>query len=416
MFPLNILETSQNNIVSCHVEVSPCFKVLRLPVFLCNLAVSQKNEPEINRLSRSTTTMDTYIPVDNYTSSAKELAHSAPTKKLSKRQRQLRNKKRKGSRPYKAFNSCHPTSRDNFKEDPTLVESEPVEPAPVESTPVEPAPVESTPRFSLEESASAVIDVCFTCGLTLFGSYVRDHMLRLPFDYSVSDIDIFSDSIKSGEFSESLSRRDIVLVPDVNNTSTGKYTHHKSFTVEHFLINCSNGILKLDFVYSSSETSLEPPFNVLDFECNSFIWNKHGIRLGRSTGCFLDSLPPREKKEKEMEIIASGRFKVTNYVPFNHRGRIMSPMNVYWRKSRVYRISKMLLRGWTISNLDFVSLCTRSSSTFCLRCSESLTNDCLKLNCCGSYFHPDCFVSFACDILSNFPCIKCTNCGSMSHV
>ena len=382
--------------------------------------------------------MNSHISFDNNVS-------SAPTKKLSKRQRQLLNKKRKQSRPNKALSSRRSTAMTSgnvFKEDPIPISSnenasfeenakssDPAETTPVtfseESAPVtfseESAPItfseESAPRFSLEESASLVRDVCFGCNLTLFGSYVRDHMLRLPFNHSVSDIDIFSDSIKSEEFSESLAHKDIVLIPDVNHTSTAKYTHHKSFTVEHFLINCSNGLLKIDFVYSSSETHLEPPFNVLDFECNSFIWNRNGIRLGRSTGCFLDSLPPREKKEKEIEIITSGRSKVTNYVPLNCRGRITSPMNVYWRKSRVNRINKMLLRGWTITNLDFVSLATPTSSTLCLHCSNPISCDCLRFNCCCAYFHSDCFVSFACDTLSNFPCIECPNCNlSLIHI
>jgi hypothetical protein len=225
------------------------------------------------------------------------------------------------------------------------------------------------PSLTLEQTTSSVLATCFNLDLTLFGSYVRDYMFRLQFDHAVSDIDVFSSCIKSDKFIEVLTKDGVLVIPDTNKTITSKYTDHKRFTVEHFIVNCSDGILKIDFVSSSNGTNMEPPFNVLDFECNAFIWDKNAIRLGRNTGSTLDTLGPREKKEKEMDIIMSGRNKITNYVPFTSRGRIMSPISVYWRKTRVQRIIKMLTRGWTISNLESLSYTSSPLQTSCHHCS-----------------------------------------------
>jgi len=344
-------------------------------------------------------------------------------KKPNKKQRQLMNKRLKAT---STIIPCNAVLQSNIITPiAKVIEVSPKintqkilisEPTNVILSPPETSPVAFViPSLTLEETTSTILNSCFNLDLTLFGSYVRDYMFRLKFDYAVSDIDVFSNLIKSDKFVEVLTKDGVLVIPDTNKTITSKYTDHKSFTVEHFIVNCSDGILKIDFVSSSTATNMEPPFNVLDFECNAFIWDKNGIRLSRNTGSALDTLDPRGKKEKEVDIIISGRNKITNYIPFSCRGQIMSPISVYWRKTRVQRIIKMLTRGWTISNLESLSYASTPIQTRCDHCSQSIDHECVTFNCCNSSYHPDCFAISSCISLDTSAYINCPNgCTSLT--
>ena len=240
-----------------------------------------------------------------------------------------------------------------------------------------------------------LITFCIKNNIMIFGSYVRDYICSFTFDHTISDIDIFSNiSIEKTLLLFKLTGLSLNI--DNSKVVGDEYfgIDAKGFNVGHYYICLGSNKICIDLVTSNKETYIYPPFNVLDFECNAFVWDTNGIKIGSHTGSYLDTLSSVELKEKELEIIDNAKKKITNYVKFIHSG---DPLyTTYWLKSRVHRILKMLSRGWTINGLTFLTYCNENENVICYICNQSIIGNSFKTTCCHAIYHSDCYARFSC--------------------
>lgn len=277
---------------------------------------------------------------------------------------------------------------------------------------------------------SKIVKICDKLGITIFGSYVREYLCERPFNYEVSDIDIFSCKYDLSSLTRAFTKESIRVCVDKNKGT--KYSRMDEdedededlFSVTHMILGLQNDELftgkkieiKIDFVKTERKL-MAPPFNNLDFVSNAFIWDKSGIRLSRQTGTDIDKLSAREIKQREGSIIADANNKITSYVPLNSPSSDpMSSRNIYWRKTRISRISKMLKQGWHIKNIPCIKQVPHSDDVSCLVCQDIIDGPSLKMTCCTSHYHHDCFVQYSCSELDDRTFIRCTQRCSELHL
>jgi len=174
--------------------------------------------------------------------------------------------------------------------------------------------------------------------------------------------------------------------------------------------------IRMDVVASSELTN--PPFGRLDFLCNGFVWNHHGIEFSASSGTAHDNLTPTGRKIFEAEVIQDMR---------ENRTKVLLPVrgfganDSFMRKVFVERLIKMWDRGWTFTNLDSLQLVPGSTEELCSGCSRRVSahsdKPYLQAKCCSSVvFGLECFREFAEQALENGTRkLNCPKSGSVKH-
>lgn len=278
-----------------------------------------------------------------------------------------------------------------------------------------------------EMLAERIVSVCEKENLTIFGGYVREYLSSKNFDYMNSDIDIYSRKISLEKFFSLLLKQGIRVRKNELHETGQKYMLEEDrngaikFKVNHLVVGFINDELflgekieiKIDFVQNDGK--LGPPFNNLDFESNAFIWDKHGIRLSRETGTDIDTLSARDIKKKETEILFDSSKNLTKYFSLKFGiSKTMSSTMRFMRKCRIIRIVKTLKKGWKIINFDSLCFDLVDDETFCIICHEKLTGECLKMSCCQTHFHEECFINYSKSELDDHTFIKCPQrCGEI---
>lgn len=280
--------------------------------------------------------------------------------------------------------------------------------------------------------AEKIASICEDHKMTIFGSYVREYLCHRSLDYAESDIDIFSYHHSLHDIRHIFESQGLRVSVDKTHGNRAEYfdedgrgnsRHNAIFAVIHLTIGLVNDVfftgskieVKVDFV--KGEKDLSPPFHRLDFESNAFIWNKHGIHLSRQTGTDIDTLSARDIKDRETIILENAKKKITTYIPLpDVSEETMSDQNIYWRKSRINRISKMLKNGWTINNISSVQQALSPDNTICIVCQERIDGRALKMSCCSVYYHHHCFVSYGHSELENRTFVRCPQRCSNLHL
>ncbi|CAH6419869.1 Hypothetical protein HVR_LOCUS951 [uncultured virus] len=256
-------------------------------------------------------------------------------------------------------------------------------------------------------------------GHTLFGSFVREYMCGRPFDYTLSDIDVFSDCWEVSDFIRHLSSIGfrVTKIPASPESVRYPHQHEKPFEVHHLVVGLMNDELftgkkieiEVDFVRGPVRST--PPFGCLDFECNAFIWDEYGIRLSRNTGTHIDSMSARDIKVYEQKILADAEKKVAVYVPAEKLEKAplgIDSTAIYFRKIRAKRIINLFQRGWTITNFDKFVQVEAEKGDICTICGDDLSGPCMKLSCkCTSKYDHECFIKFTNEAFSNKTFIRC---------
>jgi len=160
-----------------------------------------------------------------------------------------------------------------------------------------------------------------------------------------------------------------------------------------------------NYEYSLFCLKIEPPFNNLDFLCNSFIMEKNGsgdyiTRISNSTGTPIDDMIFSEKTAFSLAIINDIINFKTNFV------RSVNGFNTEY--VNCYRILKMIDRNysWTISNLPFRMITIADvngeiddSCCVCLediKCEDKLS-EIVEVNTYkikSNYLHKACFLKY----------------------
>jgi len=265
--------------------------------------------------------------------------------------------------------------------------------------------------------ATKIIKFAHANNMTVFGSYVREHLSHRTFDFETSDIDICSPSKeKDIDFlTKGLKSNGFRVTVTEADKYQERYGPFKVYQCKIGLINDEFIIGKkinidVDFVHSFNRA--QPPFGGLDFSCNAWIWDKHGIRISRNTGTEMDSLLDCDLQDKEAEILAESKDKIATYYPLvNEDTTHMDRLTIYRLGMRVERIVKMLRRGWKIINLDQFIEAQPDESDMCGICDKSLTDHCLKMSCCDMKCHHKCFIECSQLEIQKYSHARCVNCN-----
>lgn len=267
--------------------------------------------------------------------------------------------------------------------------------------------------------AKKIVDTAKSNGLKIFGSYVRESLSGRELNLDDSDIDIFA-PIKSANILKRYFETEGMYIKDLtptDNIYTDDDKHDfKLYKTQIGLVNDvlftgSEILINVDIVSGCSinDKDIGPSFGCLDFECNGFIWDAQGINFSRNTGTHIDNMSDIELKHEEIRIIKDLMKKRTLYIPMpelKYASEVMDPVNIFYRKKRVNRIIKLLKQGWTISNLNAIKMRDGKGKT-CLICLDPIEGDCVDLNCCTAYYHPNCFVEYAQTELEERSYIRC---------
>ena len=286
-------------------------------------------------------------------------------------------------------------------------------------------PSETEEQILYRRVAEQIVNICINNDVVIFGGYVREYICGRNFDKR-SDIDLFSKTQTVEDFREILNSSGFKCSParstpekyhGVNDDF--KVYHFRTRMVNDFFFTGKNYEIEIDFV--ESECHHEPPFDALDFSCNAWIWDIHGIRLSRSTGVDdIDRLSPRDIKEKEMQILAEAKKLNTAYYFMDQEGYLlnMDDSTIYRRQIRLGRINKMLERGWTITNLPHLIYGTATSSErdFCVICMDEIKDCCAQLSCCRTKYHRGCFIDYGKDQLKERTYVRCAQRCSELHL
>jgi len=185
--------------------------------------------------------------------------------------------------------------------------------------------------------------------------------------------------------------------------SRGYKLHCKIDLVEPISMNSSSNLQSID--YHNFIRTVEPPFNNLDFLCNSFIMEKNSsghiiTRISNSTGTPIDSMVYTEKMRYSLAIIDDIVNLRTKFVR-----NIACPSTEF---VNCYRIIKMINRfnPWTITNIPFKFLSVddfkEKIEDKCCICLEEIDLDdpntsIAELNTNktkSNYLHKGCFMEF----------------------
>lgn len=196
---------------------------------------------------------------------------------------------------------------------------------------------------------------------------------------SVNNVDNFIEKLKKLNF-DSI---DIISeIPSVNYSQIHinkkiqiKYYLGKTFTYKGKLITIDVDCLYSNKKYNSDpqlkyETVFEPPFNNLDFLCNSFIRTKEGIRLSKCTGTKMDFMNIIEKAQISVGIIN----QIVNFkteIALNSN----SNKNEYILVGRIIKmLEKTNTPKWNILNLPFITskITIDDTGKTCLICHDEL--------------------------------------------
>lgn len=281
-------------------------------------------------------------------------------------------------------------------------------------------PAAYSPSTSLyhEKLADKLIEICHDNRIMIFGSYVREYMCYRPFNFDLSDLDLFASlpSVSLEKFKRKLQANGFYLKV-LNESKTYPGTDATAFKVYHLRIGLMNDSffinkkidMSVDYIVYIDVADNYPPFGFLDFECNAFIWDKNGIRLSRKTGTTIDELSPRDIKFRELEIIENCKNYVTTYYPLQNTsvGSEINEHTVYLRRVRINRIIKMLERGWKINNIGPLTIIKPREGDICIICRDSIGDKAVSLSCCSSIYHPNCFISYAHSYLEAKTFIRC---------
>jgi len=294
----------------------------------------------------------------------------------------------------------------------------------VVTTQVTPLLMEETPESKIRtRMAEKIVNLSLEHLMTIFGSYVREYMCRRPFDLELSDIDIFSDTHQVEYFMKIVKSNGFRI--STQKANKGKYHgDDRAFDVYHCTLGMVNDEfflgkkieIKVDYVVGPLGS--RPPFRALDFECNAWIWDKYGIHLSQATGTNMDKMSPRDIKDHEIKILTDAKAKITTYFPMDKSGelRSMEGLNKYRRKIRAERIVKMLKRGWTITNMSEIVESQADPEDICSICQDAIEGSCIKMPCCVSKYHHDCFVTYAKSELDERTHVRCLQRCSELHV
>lgn len=130
---------------------------------------------------------------------------------------------------------------------------------------------------------------------------------------------------------------------------------------------------------------LSPPFGELDFECNGLVLTKQGLSLA-------DDL--KEKQTPNAFIADINKLAKVHAAILKKEARL-----VQGNLTDKYRVTKMKVKGWTISHDDFSSILKclpeETDTPTCIICHSSCQTNCLKLNCCAARYHSQCLIEAA---------------------
>lgn len=243
-----------------------------------------------------------------------------------------------------------------------------------------------------ERVASAVTDIFINNGLIVFGSYVREYLCERTFNPSISTISIFSYDMTVADIEKLLysngfrcnwiqSGAKIYDIVESINFKVG--------LINDVILTGQHVDIDISFYYLNSGSfkniMIQPPFNCLDFTCNSWIWDIHGIRLSQNTGTSLDRLSTRETKYAEISIINESKNFSTQYHP-------VVDGNECARLNRLECIDNMIFSGWTFTNLNIMK--TLENDGICTICYDTIIGDGVELQCCNIKYHRQCFVNY----------------------
>lgn len=123
------------------------------------------------------------------------------------------------------------------------------------------------------------------------------------------------------------------------------------------------------------ETTLEPPFETLDFECNSLFVSNHTINV-----C------------SQVEITANdvlGKYKTITRIMDDiaeKRTRLMYSCS----PSMSEKAKALLDDGWTIYDDILTSVSEDTETDMCILCHEKVPTQHFKLHCCNARYHGKC--------------------------
>lgn len=265
------------------------------------------------------------------------------------------------------------------------------------------------------------VQLCLREDMIIFGGYVRDYLAKRTFNHNVSDVDIFSTNSGIGTFTKLLEKNGFYIDENRENDNEYDVLNEKPFDVAKFLVTkFSIGLMndelflgrkieiKVDFVVSKSQG--QPPFKTLDFECNAWIWDQHGIRLSQNTGTELDTLSPRDIKDREALMIDDLRKRITTYYPIVRYNELdfIDEASVRRRKIRVERLLRMMCRGWVIKNNPIpIELFSYNKGDNCNICQDTFNSYCLKSTCCEMKYHYSCYIAYTKSELDERIHIRC---------
>jgi hypothetical protein len=248
-----------------------------------------------------------------------------------------------------------------------------------------------------ERVASAVTDMFIANGLIVFGSYVREYLCERPFNPSISTISISSYDMTVSDVEKLLHSNGFRC--SCIRSSEKIYDRVESINFKVGLINdvlLTGQYADIDisfYQYSVPyKNKIQPPFNHLEFTCDAWIWDIHGIRLSRNTGTSLDKLSTRETKNAEISIINESKNFITQYHPVVE-GSASSHLN------RLECIDNMIFSGWKFTNLNIMK--TSEHDGICTICYDTIIGDSVELQCCNIKYHRQCFVNYGKNELNN---------------
>ena len=219
-----------------------------------------------------------------------------------------------------------------------------------------------------------------------------DHRLLVP-----RDLDIYFKNDESlADFSSRLHRNGFKMFNNPNtrplydlhgvrkHTLTVTRVIGKTFTFTGVVLS-----VKVDVIVNHG-LHLEPPFNKLDFSCNSLVEDKSGIRLSHNTGTSIDGMNAVQKSiafaKIVDEIISLQAVGIFNWLEMDE------PTNSFIRTA-TYRITKFFKKGFTVFS-DSVSRdeCTEDDEKTCIICQDDIIGPCYKLN--AICLHDSCFTEY----------------------
>lgn len=145
-----------------------------------------------------------------------------------------------------------------------------------------------------------------------------------------------------------------------------------------------------------------PPFSDLDFECNGLFLTSGGYQLCPSLAASAICSGGFKRLQDQLTMV------LDDIIHFRARIDHSSP-----RSTPIYRIQKMLRKGFTITGFfGWVPVPAAASAEMCIICHEELGPEHYKMKCCSAKFHDrclrdTCFKGAATSLVHTERCILC---------